>query len=48
MHEIHAAAVDQLVADDLIRFFTAILDARYLRGVRYPKWFLLLAAVLAS
>ena len=46
MHEIHAAAVDQPVADDLISFFTSILDARYRRGVRNPQWFLLLVAVL--
>jgi hypothetical protein len=46
MAEARSAAVDQPTADDLISFLKAIPDGRYRRGVRYPKWFLLLVAVL--
>lgn len=46
MAETHSAAVHQPAADDLISFLKAISDGRYRRGVRYPRWVLLLVAVL--
>ena len=46
MAKTSSAAVDLSAPDDLISFLKAIPDSRYLRGVRYPQWFLLLVAVL--
>jgi hypothetical protein len=44
--ETQSAAGNQPAPDDLISFLKAIPDGRYRRGVRYPQWILLLAAVL--
>ena len=46
MSGMDSTATDQGVPADLISFLKAIPDGRYGRGVRYPKWFLLLVAVL--
>lgn len=46
MPETCSTAVDHPAPDDLISFLKAIPNGRYRRGVRYPKWFLLLVAVL--
>ena len=46
MSGIDSTAADQTVPADLISCLKAIPDGRYRRGVRYPKWFLLLVAVL--
>jgi hypothetical protein len=46
MPEIQDTANDESAPSDLISFLKAIPDGRFLRGVRYPQWFLLLVAVL--
>ena len=46
MPETCSTAVDQTAPDDLTSFLKPIPDGRYRRGVRYPQWLLLLAAVL--
>jgi len=44
--ETSSAGVVLSALDDLMSFLKAILDGRYLRGVRYPQWFLRLVAVM--
>lgn len=46
MSENRSAAVDQPAPDDLFNILKAILDGSFRRGVRYPKWTLLMVAVL--
>ncbi len=46
MSEIQNKTNDESVPSDLISFLKAFPDGRFLRGVRYPQWFLLLVAVL--
>ena len=46
MPETAAPALDFSADADLISFLKPIPDGRYRRGVRYPKWYLLLVTVL--
>ena len=48
MPQIPDATADQLDSSDLISFLKAILDGRYRRGVRCPKWFLFLVALFGN
>jgi hypothetical protein len=48
MPETNFAANDEIARSDLINFLKAIPDGRFLRGVRYPQWFLLLVGVLGD
>jgi hypothetical protein len=48
MPEAFSATDDLSAPDYLISLLKAITDGRYLRGLRFPRWLLLLMEVLAT